>query len=313
MNTRKIDLNLLVTLEALLAERNVTKAAERLGLSQPAVSTQLSRLRDVFGDELLAPARRGMTPTARALELEDALSRALNGVRHVLTHGEAFDPATAEMTVSIAAVDTVQSSILAPFAISIRSRAPSIRFAFRNFSSASLEQQMEEGTIDIGITASTFAPNGLRSRKLEDSRFALIARRNHPTVHQGLGLEQFLALEHVITEPNAVNFAGFTDKALETLGHKRKIVLSVSSFLAAADIVARSDLIAIVPHWVAVDHADALQVLTPPIDVPGYPILMLWHERNHAHAGHRWLRDALLASVKSRIDRDARLVSTEIS
>lgn len=297
MNTRKLDLNLLVTLEALLAERNVTKAAERLGLSQPAVSAQLARLRDVFGDQLLVPAQRGMTPTAEAIALEGALRQALMGVRNVITHGASFDPMTSYLTVSIAAADGTQYSVLMPFAIELRDRAPGIRLAFRNYNSATIERQTEKGEIDLGVTIPVYAPAGLRSRSLQEGRFVLIARRNHPVVRRSISLDQFVSLDHVIAEPGSVTFSGPTDHSLEQLGLQRRVVLSVSSFLVAADIVARSDLIAIVPQGIVWDRADRLQILEPPFEIPGFSIAIVWHQRNHAHAGHRWVRDALIESV----------------
>ena len=298
MDTRKLDLNLLVTLEALLGERNVTRAADRLGLSQPAVSGQLARLRDIFDDQLLVPAQRGMTPTARALELEGALHLALEGVRGVVTNRGTFDPATAELTVSVAANDATQYSVLMPFAVGLRSRAPGIRLAFREFNAESLEKKTETGEIDFAITLPVLAPAALQSRKLQQGSFVLIARRNHPIVRRSITLEQFLALEHVITEPGVVSFSGLADEALAAIGHHRKVVMSVSSFLVVADIVARSDLIAIVPQSIVYDRADRLQIMQPPVDVPGFSTVIVWHQRNHTHAGHRWVRNALIESVE---------------
>ncbi|MGE0627267.1 MAG: LysR family transcriptional regulator [Hyphomicrobiaceae bacterium] len=297
MDTRKLDLNLLVTLEALLIERNVTKAAERLGLSQPAVSGQLARLRDVFGDQLLVPAQRGMTPTAQAVALVSPLRHALDGVRNVVSHGDVFDPATAELTVSIATADAIQYSVLMPFAIELRSRAPGIRLALRNFDPITFEQQAEAGAIDFAITRSDAVSDTMRARSLLEFSWVLIARRNHPVVRRSISLEQFLALDHVIPEPGSVTFAGPTDVALESMGRRRNVVLSVSNLLVVADIVARSDLIAIVPGGMVLDRADRLQILEPPFDIPKFSLAIVWHQRNHTHAGHRWVRDALVESV----------------
>jgi DNA-binding transcriptional LysR family regulator len=300
MDIRKLDLNLLVTLEALLAERNVTKAAERLGLSQPAVSAQLSRLRDLFGDQLLVPAQRGMTPTAHALELEHALGPALDGVRKVVTHGLTFDPESEKLTVSIMAPDAVQYSVLMPFALQLRSRAPGIRLAFRGYDLPSLEKQAESGAIDLAVTRPELAPQTFRSRRLQEGSFVLIARRNHPVVRRSVTLDQFLALEHIIVEPGSATFGGPLDRSLETLGHHRNVVLSVANFLVVAELVARSDMIAIVPRDIVVDRADRLQLLEPPIEMEGFSTVLVWHERNHAHAGHRWVREALAATVSRR-------------
>ena len=112
-----------------------------------------------------------------------------------------------------------------------------------------------------------------------------------------MGLKQFLALEHVITEPSSASFKGATDIALEALGYSRRVVLSVSSFLVAAEIVAQTDLISIIPEGVIRDRGDRLQVFKPPLDIPDIELFLYWHQRTHNHAGHRWIRDALVASV----------------
>ena len=131
MDSSKVDLNLLVALDALLAERNVTRAARRLGLSQPALSAQLARLRDLLGDPLFLPAQRGVTPTARALELEAPVRRALDQVHDVMARGRGFDPATADLTVAIACSDYMQVAVIAPLALDLRISAPKLRLAIR--------------------------------------------------------------------------------------------------------------------------------------------------------------------------------------
>jgi DNA-binding transcriptional LysR family regulator len=298
MDTKKLDLNLLITLEALLAECNVTRAARRLGLSQPAVSTQLARLRDQLGDQLLVPAQRGMMPTVRALELQQPLLEALAGVRDVVSIGSTFDPATTNMTISIAGSDHSQYAWLMPFATSLRTKAPGIRLALRGSHSATLEKQMERGEIDLAVFPSPYATGSLLSAKFRDERYVLIARRQHPVARRGLGLKPFLALEHVITEPSEVLFAGAADEALAALGLNRRVVLSVSSFLVAADVVAQTDLIGIVPEGIAMARGDRLQIFDPPIDIPDIELFQQWHPRTHNHAVHKWIRDALTAFVR---------------
>jgi DNA-binding transcriptional LysR family regulator len=297
MDTKKIDLNLLVALEALLAERNVTRAARKLGLSQPAVSAQLARLRGLLGDPLLVPSQRGMTPTTRSLELQQPLLQALAGVRDVISVGGSFDPATAEMTIAIAGTDHSQYAWLMPFAIALRAKAPGLRLAFRSVVPETLEKQMEQGEIDLAVYPRAYSSASILSRKFRRERFVLIARRRHPIVRRGIGLEQFLALEHVITEPSGASFKGPTDRALEALGRSRRVVLSVSSFLVATEVVAQSDLIGIVPEGVTRDRKDRLQILKPPLDIPDVELLLFWHQRTHSHAGYKWVRDALVSNI----------------
>jgi DNA-binding transcriptional LysR family regulator len=294
----KLDLNLLVTFEALLAERNVSRAAVRLGLSQPAVSNQLARLRDVFGDRLFVPAHRGIVATARALELQAPLRLALDEVRSVVMSGRSFDPVQAELTVKVAASDYVQSAVVTPFAIALRARAPGIRIAALPIDGRALARQAEEGDVDLAIMTPSTAPEKLRRRHLLDETYACIARRGHPRVAGRLDLKTFLALEHIIVSPRGAGFRGPADESLAALGQQRRVVLSVSSFLVVPQIVAASDLIALVPSRVASDSDRGLQILKPPVAVEGFPLALVWHERTHDHAAHRWIRDALVERAK---------------
>jgi DNA-binding transcriptional LysR family regulator len=295
MDTKRLDLNLLVTLEALLTERNVTKAAARLHLSQPAVSAQLARLRDVFDDPLLLPAQRGMTPTAKALELHDPLRQALDQVRAAVATHRAFDPAKARVTVAIAASDYLQAAVLQPLVLALRREAPGVRVALRNIDAAQLEAQMARGDVDLALMTPEAAPRSLRARKLFDDRYVLIARLNHPRARRRITAEQFAALEHVVVSPRGGSFTTGVDTALAAMGLKRSVVLSAASFLFVPEIVAHSDFVALVPHRLVRDQADRLQVTECPFPVAGFGISLLWHERNHGHAAQRWVRELLLA------------------
>ena len=296
MDPSRLDLNLLVTLEALLAEQNVTKAAARLSLSQPAVSAQLSRLRDVFGDPLLLPAQRGMTPTAKALALREPLREALDQVRGAVGSHLEFDPARAVLTVGMAASDYMQAALLQPLVLRLRRRAPGVRVAVRHMDPRQIDGQMPRGEVDIGLLIPSEAPGSLRRRLLFHERYVLIARRHHPVVRGGrVGLKAWAALEHVVVSPAGGGFETPVDHALAALGQERKVVLSAASFLFVPDIVARSDLVALVPSRLVQRRAAGLQVLDCPFPVPGFEMIMVWHERNHGHAAQRWLRDEVLA------------------
>ncbi len=295
MDTRRVDLNLLVALEALIAERNVTRAAARLNLSQPALSAQLNRLRDLFGDPLLIPAQRGMIPTQRALELQEPLHLALEHIRGVVSEQTPFDPTTAEATVSIAASDYVQYAVLMPLIFALQQEAPGIRVAWRPVDGRTISSQMEKGDIDIGLITPDSAPDQLRIRKIYDERFVCIARRDHPVVNRSLDLTTFAGLDHVIVSPRGGGFVGVTDTALEAHGLQRCVKLSVASFLVVTEVVARSDMIAVVPARLVRDRADRLQVLDPPLPVNGFTISLVWHDRTTSHPPQRWLRDRIVA------------------
>lgn len=294
MDTKaRLDLNLLVTLEALLVEENVTRAAERLALSQPAVSAQLSRLRALFDDPLLIPAQRGMTPTAKALELLDPLRHALDQVRATLTEHRHFDPTKARLTVAIACTDYLQATVVLPLAVALRKRAPGVRIAVRHLDPPQLDAQMGSGEVDLALMTPAQAPGSLRSRHLFDERYVLIGRHRHPRLRRGLSVEQFAQLEHVVVSLRGGDFTTPVDGGLAALGYKRNVVLSAASFLVVPEIVARSDFVALVPQRLVSDRSQALKVVDCPLPVPGFAVSLLWHERNHGHSGQRWVREVI--------------------
>ncbi|MEO0035090.1 MAG: hypothetical protein RLZZ501_1113 [Pseudomonadota bacterium] len=295
----RIDLNLLVALEALLAERNVTRAARRLHLSQPALSAQLARLRALFGDPLLLPTSRGMVPTRRALELEEPLRRALEGVRSVVAAGAAFDPAAARLTVSIAASDYSQVALLLPLLRVLAVEAPGITLAWRTLDAAALMAQMERGEIDLALMTPETAPERLRIRPLCHERYVAILRRDHPLAATGLDLDRYCALDHVMVSPQGGGFVGPADAALAAHGRHRRVALSAPGFLVVPEIVAASDLVALVPERIARLQAARLALFEPPVPVPGFTIAMVWHERGDAHPALRWLRHRLRILAES--------------
>jgi DNA-binding transcriptional LysR family regulator len=284
MDTRTLDLGLLVTLEALLAERNVTRAARRLNLSQPALSARLARLREALGDPLLIPARRGMVLTQRALELMQPLHEALESIRHVVEQGAPIDPATMRATLVIAASDYVQYALLARFSV-----------AWRALDVMALTTQLERGEVDLALAAPEHAPAAMRQRRLYEEGYAVIARQGHPTVQGGLDLDVFCALDHVVVSPQGGGFAGPADAALEAIGRRRTVVLSTSGFLIVPEIVSRSDMIALIPRRITEGWSGRVQVLEPPLTIPGFVIASIWHERTTTHPAQTWLRDRLAA------------------
>ena len=303
MDSKRLDLNLLVTLEALLLEQNVTKAAARLHLSQPAVSAQLSRLRDVFDDPLLIPAQRGMTPTAKAVDLREPLRQALDQVRATVAIHRNFKPAKARLTVTIACTDYLHAAVVKPLVVELRTRAPGVRVALRNLDLPQLEAQMARGDVDLALMTPQAAPPRLRTRHLFDERYVLIGRRDHPRLRAGITVEQFAQLEHVIVSLHGGGFVTPVDDALAAFGHSRNVVLSAASFLFVPEIVSQSDFVALVPERLVHDRADKLALIDCPFPVEGFAVGMVWHERSHGHSGQRWIRETIASLVSARSER----------
>lgn len=296
VNFRQIDLNLLVTLDVLLTELNVTRAARRLNLSQPSVSVQLARLREVFGDPLLLPGPRGMQPTARADALRAPLRRALEALEGAVSTGEAFDPASAENTWRIVATDYTESSVVLPALNRLRTAAPGTRLAILELNPSRILRQAEQGNVDLIFHQREGSPPALHQRLLFTERYVLAGRLNHPALKRRPTLAEFCKLEQVIVSPEGGGFSAITDEALAKSGLSRRVVLSVPHFLFMLDALANSDLVAILPERL-VKNAAALQVVEPPLPLPGFDMLMLWHERLHRDPAHQWLRQQMVACV----------------
>ena len=304
---RRIDLNLLVALEALLEEQSVTRAADRLALTQPTVSAMLARLRTLFGDPLFVRTPRGILPTPRATALAPRLKQWLAEAR-ALVADEGFDPATADLTVSISANDYIQSALIVPFIRRLRREAPNARLAVRSPQLGDMAAMLADAELDLCITTSPEMPDAdLRSRLLYQERYVCVVRSGHPLKpKRAVTLEQFLAYPHAMVSPTEGRFVGPVDRALAALGRRRRVVLSAPGFLILPEILATDDVIAVVPERVLCGRMTGLRTFAPPVAVQGFDVVMLWHERLHQDPAHRWLR-GLLAAVAEDVRRAPRV------
>lgn len=296
LNLRRLDLNLLVTLDVLLSEHNVTRAAARLNLSQPSVSVHLAKLREVLSDPLLLAGPRGMRPTARAEALREPLREALEALERAVAPASPFNPAEATQTWRLAATDYAESTIVLPALATLRKAAPGTRLAVVELAPPRIARQAERGEIDIAFHTSEDAPVGMRRRVLFAERYVLVGRAGHPRLKRRPTLAQFCNLEHVIVSPDGGGFVGVTDATLAQAGLTRKVVLSVPHFLFMMSVLETTDLVAMVPARL-VRHTGSLRIVEPPVAVSGYDMAMLWHERSHRDPAHHWLRETLAASV----------------
>ncbi|MDU9414075.1 LysR family transcriptional regulator [Pseudomonas sp. zfem005] len=295
-NLRRLDLNLLVTLDVLLAEHNVTRAAERLNFSQPSVSVHLAKLREIFDDPLLLPGPRGMRPTARAEELREPLRQALEALERAVAPASPFDPAQARDTWRVAATDYGESAILLPALAGLRAAAPGTRIAVVEMMPSRIAKQAELGDIDLAFHTAEGSPLNLRRRTLFAERYVLAGRAGHPRLKRRPTLKQFCTLDQVIVSPDGGGFSGVTDAALAEHGLERRVVLSVPHFLFLRSVLESTDLVAMLPERL-VGNSGTLQVVDAPLEVPGYELAMLWHERSHRDPAHQWLREQIVKAV----------------
>jgi DNA-binding transcriptional LysR family regulator len=295
---RRIDLNLLVALDALLEEQNVTRAAERLALTQPTVSAMLARLRELFDDPLFVRAQRGLLPTPRAQALAPLLKEWL-AEAHGLVAGEAFNPAKATFTASISANDYIQSALLVPLVKRLRREAPSVRLAVRGAELCHGTVPFANGDIDLCIATTSEIPSpDLPARLLYTEYYTCVVRKGHPLAGTRVTLDQFCRFPHVAVSPTESQFSGPVDQVLAQLGRKRQVVLSVPGFLILPEILATDDLIAVVPERVMRGRMSGLRTFAPPVAIPEFSVVALWHQRLHKDPAHRWLRGLVAETAR---------------
>ncbi|WP_286786270.1 MULTISPECIES: LysR family transcriptional regulator [Pseudomonas] len=297
-NLRKLDLNLLLTLDVLLTEHNVTRAAERLNLAQPSVSVHLAKLREFFGDPLLMPGPRGMRPTAKADELREPLRQALEALGRAVAPSAPFDPLTAQQTWRLAATDYGETTLVLPALAGFAAQAPESRLAVVELVPPRIAKQLEQGLVDLAFHTLEGAPPGLHGRTLFAERYVLAGRAGHPALQTAPSLERFCQLDQVIVSPDGGGFRGVTDEALAAAGLSRRVALSVPHFLFVIAALCGTDLVAMLP-WRLVRGNPALRVVEAPVAVPGYEMTMLWHERSHRDPAHRWLREHIVGSIEA--------------
>jgi DNA-binding transcriptional LysR family regulator len=297
-----IDLNLLLALDALLEAKNVTRAAEAIGITQSAMSHALSRLRTVTGDALLVRGIGGMVPTPRAEALALPIRRALEEVRTALRASNRFDPKTARLFVRVGTSDYGELILLPRIVRRLERDAPGIDLRVAQYVESG-PGLLAGGTLDLvvaPIRPGDEAP-GMFGVKLFDERFVCIVRRGHPLAKKKLTLARFAAASHALIAPGGKG-GSFVDESLARLGMSRHVTVTVPHFLVAPHLVAESDLILTVAERVANLLAAplGLVVLTPPpeLRLEGFTISALWHERTHADPAHVWVRGLFTETAK---------------
>ena len=313
-NLNQIDLNLLVYLEVLLRERNVTQAANQLGLSQPAMSNGLRRLRALFDDPLLVRTSEGMTPTERALELEPMVKDILLGVDRAMQPATEFEPRASQMVVRIMASDYAESTLFPAVLTELRESAPDITLDIMNPSDVSF-LDVERGKVDLVINRFDQMPQSFHQITLWQDSFSCLLSPNHPILDD-FSLESYLSADHIWVsktgmgvgvgvDPSDVQRLGWVDSALAQLGEKRRIRVFTRHYQAAMTLAEQNDLIVTLPTratWLK-QNDPRVAIRQVPFDVPPLELKMAWSPLLHNNAPHRWIRQF--------ITRIARSLSTE--
>jgi DNA-binding transcriptional LysR family regulator len=304
-NGAAIDLNLLVALDVLLDERNVTRAAARLGITQSAMSHRLRRLRELLGDPVLVSGAAGMVETPRARRLGLSVRRGLEEIRAALHSAESFDPATSRRTFTVVSTDFSSIAILPRVLEHITGHAPMVVTHMREPWPGVIDG-LERGEVDLIMGPAMPERVGLVQRKVASEGWMCAVRRDHPELKRKLDLATFCALHHLAITPGGNPAAlSMVDDALAERGLARHITMRVPHFLGAPFIIARSDLIVTAPRSLLVHAADVLplRLLEPPIPLPPARAIMTWHERSTSDPAHAWLRELSARCTREVVER----------
>ncbi|MGX5663194.1 LysR family transcriptional regulator [Diaphorobacter nitroreducens] len=311
LNFRTLDLNLLRVFDEVMAERNLTRAAEKLAITQPAVSNALRRLREVLGDELVTRRGHGVEPTPRALALWPAVRHALAQLQETLSPGR-FDPASAQTTFVLAMADATGATLIPPLIEIVEREAPGVSLRVVPLTTRDPRRLLDDESADMAVgyfpavladlTARAQSDNVVahESTRLYDGQYVCVMRADHPLAAVPMTLELYCAARHLLVSFSGKPF-GFIDGALAALGRERRIVLTVNQFFTAGRVVATTDLLTVLPrHFVGVASVRDELVWRPlPMTLPPVHVDALWHRRRNHDPAHRWLREAIARAARN--------------
>jgi DNA-binding transcriptional LysR family regulator len=294
LDIAKADLNVLVVFAAMLEHGNVTRAGIALGLSQPAMSAALKKLRAQFGDPLFVRTGHGMRPTPRALHAAAPVRRVLEAVKTEILQAPAFDPATATQSFTIITPDIGEVVFLPRLLAHAQRHAPGIDFRSLAIPSPGAGDALEAGVADIAIGYfPDLARPGFYQQRLFRNSFVCILRVDHPLIGAQLTMEAFLRASHAVVRPSGRTHV--FDAFLEKRGIRRRVGVEIAHFTSLPTIISGSDLIATVPLDIGevFSRMARVRLLPPPIQPPRFDLKQHWHGRVHADAANRWLRKTL--------------------
>ena len=304
MELKNVDLNLLVVLHQLLTQRRVSRAAETLGLTQPAVSNALARLRALFGDELFVRTGGGMVPTPYADQLAAPVAEALGLLQGAMNQQRAFDPATSPRRFVIGMTDIGEIYFLPRLMTELARLAPDVTVSTVRNTAVNLKDEMEAGHVDLALGLLPQLAAGFLRRRLFRQRYVCTFRTGHPLDKRRITLREFSAAEHLVVM-SAGTGHGKTDELMERAGIVRNVRLRVPHFVAVGHLLRGSDLVATLPERLAESVAEpfGLTYVAHPAKLPEISIELFWHARYHRDPASQWLRAVigrLFAGVRAR-------------
>jgi DNA-binding transcriptional LysR family regulator len=296
----RIDLNLLVVLDAIYTEGGITRAAEKLHLTQPAISHSLGRLRELFKDELFAREGRAMVPTPLARNLIEPVRRALRGLEVTLNELETFDAAKTQKRFTLAVRDVFESTLLPALLKRVSRAAPSVDVAAVQIERRDVESELAAGTLDAALDVLLPLSDQIRRRRISLDRQVVVARKGHPAVKRGLTLATYLKQHHVLVSSRRRGPA-LEDVELSRQGLSRRIRLRCQHYFAACRVVSQTDLILTMPGNYAkiANRQFGNQILSLPLQMPPLDAYLYWHANVENEPANKWLREQIVDSFKA--------------
>ena len=315
MNIERVDLNLLVYLDVLLRERNVTRAASHLGITQPAMSNGLKRLRDLFDDPLLVRTSEGMTPTERARELEPVVRNVLTSIDKAVQPKKTFDATSATRVFRIMVSDYGETTLMPAVLTEVGKLAPGITFDLMTPSDVSF-LDVEQGKVDLVINRFDSMPQSFHQTTVWQDEFACVMSAENP-INADFSLDSYLQAQHVWVSktgmgigvgvnPSDVQRLGWVDEALGRIGSKRDITVFTRHYRTAVLFAALKDLVATVPRRLAELEANnpGVVIKPPPFEIPPFELKMAWSPLLQNNPGHQWIRRLIVAIAREISEPD---------
>jgi LysR family transcriptional regulator, mexEF-oprN operon transcriptional activator len=304
INLAGIDLNLLIVFDALMTEQNVTRAGERIGLSQPATSNALARLRSLINDDLFVRTAAGLRPTPTAIALQQQLRPALQQIQSALLEQSTFNPATSDRVFAIGMSDYVELTLLPRLMQALQTLAPQVSVQIRSGNRQKLLALLDTGEIDLACGVFPEKIAGHNEQLLFQEGYVCVCRQDHPVIGDSLSLEKYLAVSHLLVSVMEDRI-GRVDMLLAEHNLKRHIALSIPHFLTAPFILAQTDLVAALAHRVALTFAQdqRLKLLPIPLEIGGFSVFTRWHRATENSPACQWLR-ALVLDLTKEISRN---------
>lgn len=301
----RYDLNLLPVFVALMEERSVTRAAQRLGMTQPSLSNALGRLRALMQDQLFVRERHGIQPTPIALALAPRIAAAVEELNSTVVSQQEFDPTRAERSFSIAVTGYVEYVLIPPLVARLSEVAPGVELRLLPYGNELGETGVMSGTTALVLGRIVDPPDNLVVQHLMTDGLACVVRSDHPEVADGMSKEQYEGMKHVnILPPGRLRTGVF--KALERQGLKRQVVTSVMSFLVVPEIIAMTDYCATLPSLICRRLAQdpRMKIVPTPVELDRFPVEIAWHVRYRDDPAHRWLR-TLIGKIAVELQRES--------